>query len=172
LIGAELKGFVETDTEMGAVKVGDITLTGAEVELKSSDGVPLIIRNFIGNGEVTFVNIKAYPAEAGARNIYTEQLKRLGQYMVDIEKEKGWMKCSVEVGFTVYDNALNGIRTIYFINMNWWAKGYITSKASLLWGDKIAELSVNRDVMNIINLSDNWAIQTSDNETDVIEINE
>jgi hypothetical protein len=156
-----------------SITAGRILLDSAVPVIKNTEGIPLVIENKLGKGKVIFVNIKAYPAEKCVRDLYENLLKQLGEEMLVLEKDKGWLKCSNEVEFTAFNhNAVENLRTIYFMNVNWWTDGSISSEAHLLWGEREIKLDVYRENINILNISDNWAIWTFDNETEIIDIRE
>jgi hypothetical protein len=174
LIGAELCGFVETvNLDHDGITAGKILLESAVPIMENTEGIPLVIENKLGKGRVIFVNAKAYPAEKSVINLYENLLKQLGEEMLILEKDKGWLKCSNEVEFTAFDhNTAENLRTIYFMNVNWWTDESVSSEARLLWGERDIRLDVYRENINILNISDNWAIWTFDNETDVMDMQE
>lgn len=170
LLGVQFNGFTD-------VKVDNYNLTFGKVELISAtalkdgiDGIPSVIENKIGKGSVTFVNIKAYPSEEYANKLYEEVIRSFGEYSVMKEQNKGWMKCPEEVGFTVFDR--EHLRIIYILNINWWDEENTDREATLLWGNGQRQLNIGRDELNIVTLSENWAVWTNDNETDVMDIME
>jgi hypothetical protein len=173
LIGAELDGFIQTATEDDShAWVGKIRLKSATALIGNSDGVPLVIENKLGNGKVILVNLKAYPSENSVKRIYTKLLNELGKLILEKEKGKGWLECSPEVGFTVYELEKENLRVIYFLNIDWWNEENLTHDAFFLWGDRKIKLDVSRDVMHILTISENWAVWTYDRETEVLNIDE
>jgi hypothetical protein len=173
LIGAELDGFVETRINNRIIQAGNIQLKGAVIAAVSDDGIPIVVENSLGKGKVILVNSKSYPAEDSVKALYSGLLTQLGQQMLNLERSRGWLNGSDEIGFTVYDQVeLHSLRTIYFLNVNWWADDEQPSEAKLLWGERSIPLDVIRGNLNLITLADNWGIWTQDNETDIIDMDE
>ena len=174
LIGAKVNGCEDAVIKDGEkVRVGNLQLNGAKVINESTEGLPIVIENTIGSGKVIFVNVNEYPAGKNVRKLYEGLLEDLGEGVCELEKYKGWLSCSQDVNFTVYDrgDSLN-LRNIYFMNINWWKNESIPEGAVLLWGGNEIELEVRRDDINILTLAQNFAVWTYDNETDVISIDE
>jgi hypothetical protein len=173
LVGLEIQEFIKTEFENKTVTAGRVLLKGAVAVIQNADGIPIVVENKLGDGKVLFINIRAYPAEDSVKGLYTRLLNQLGHYMVELERERGWLSCSNEIGFTVYDHNVPGkLRTIYFINVDWWNDECIPSEAYLFWGDRDIKMDVTRGNINILTLSEKWAIWITDDETDVIDIQE
>ncbi|HEY0827002.1 MAG TPA: hypothetical protein VGE40_02820 [Bacilli bacterium] len=173
LIGAELIEFMAAliENNMEAT-VGRLRLKGASPVIQNEEGIPVLLENKLGKGKVLFLNVKAYPSEKSVRNLYEHILHQLGRDVVNTERERGWLQCTAEVGFTVYDREGEQLRTIYFINTNWWDETAIPSSIQLVWGEREIPIDVYRGEVNILTLSDNWAVWTFDNDTDVISVHE
>lgn len=172
LIGAEINDFIDVTLEKGInTKAGEITPNTAKEIVTSKEDYPIVIENSLGTGRVIFVNLKDYPAKEGVRNIYESLLHNLGHTVLEKERQRGWLRSSDNVGFSVYDmDTPNDFRKIYFININWWDKVNNSEKVTLLWQDQAYELDVKYEDINIITIYNGWAIWTYDNETDVINI--
>jgi hypothetical protein len=174
LLGAKILGYKNSITkDEESIKIGTMELAGAKVLVESLEGQPIVLENSLGKGKVLFVNIKEYPAHRLVRKLYESLLENLGKTVLMMERDKGWLSCSSDVNFTVYDRKTPScLRVIYFMNINWWESEGSPKDAELLWGDNKIKLKVARENINIMTLSQNWGVWTHDNETDVISIEE
>ncbi|NOU71278.1 hypothetical protein GC098_07555 [Paenibacillus sp. LMG 31458] len=172
LIGAEITGYQSTKLDTGeTLEIGSLEKLTATVLMTSVSGDPLILEHLFGKGKVLYVNAKAYPADQRVRGWYEQVLHSFGASIMEMERKRGWLAGSPDIGFTVYDRE-DGLRVIYTLNINWWEESSAPVGTALLWGDQGIEVSVNRDKMHMITLSDNVGIMTADNETDVIDLRE
>lgn len=173
LTGFDFGGFIKTEDNNGnAIIAGVVDLRGAVPLEVNETGIPIVLENSLGSGKVLFVNVKAYPAESCVRNIYDRLLIQMGEDIICQEKEKGWIKSTNDVEFTVYDIKEKDLRIVYLLNIGWWYKENHYSYVSLLWGERSIRLKIYRDCMNMITMSKNWAVWVYDSETDIMDINE
>lgn len=164
LTGVRLDGFVETGCGYAA---GKICLGAAAEVLQEKNGFPLVIRHSLGKGSVILVNVREYPAAEAVRPVYEDLLKQLGDSASEAQREKGWMRTQDTVEFSAYDDSC-GARRIYAINTNWWQETDETAAAELLLGSKNYPLQLERGVIHTFTVCENFAVWTSDFETEVI----
>lgn len=164
LIGVTLNGFLPT---VDGITLGDITLSSTAHIADVFNGRPLVIENSIGDGKVTLVNTREYPAALGG--IYERLLKQLGELSSQNEQTNGTLMTDDTVGFSIYDRE-DGHRIIYAININWWDNECDTANAQLHLSGQSYKTAIKREVITIFTILDDICIKTNDNETDVISI--
>ena len=158
----------------GNVQLGDVALEGATARITDEAGTPVILENKVGKGQVTFVNVAAYPGDAAVEDLYRGLLHAAGKRAVAEQKSNVWVKGSEDVSFAVYDwDRTPGqppISTVYLLNVNWWSDNPPVSEAHLLWKDAEVPLAITRGKIHVVTVAGDWGVWTQDINTDVTGI--
>jgi hypothetical protein len=144
-------------------------LLGDDFANTSTDSTE-IIRRQVGKGKVIYFKIDTYPADGRIREIYENELKTLALEAEECERNKGWIRGSDDVNFTVYDWADGKTRTIYLLNIDWWS-GKTAAPAKLLLGNREFNISVRAGAIEAITISDGLAVMPLNIDMDIIKLN-
>ena len=137
--------------------------------LREKEGHPLLIRRRLGRGEVYLVNVREYPAAAGACELYEEVLTRFAREAAELQMEKGWLTGNDTVGSAVYDRE-DGSRVIYAVNTDWWSTPARTAYAQVHLAGKTYTLPVERDRITQITIRGDVAAVTDGMETEILDV--
>jgi hypothetical protein len=152
-------------------QLGEVILNSAVARLTDEAGTPVLLERRLGEGQVTFVNVAAYPGDAALEGLYRELLCKLGERVVAKQRASLWGRGSEDASFTVYDwDQMPGrpsISTVYFLNVNWWSDDPQPTEAHLLWEDADIPLAITRGKIHAVTVAGDWGIWTSDIDTDV-----
>ncbi|WP_299557348.1 hypothetical protein [Seonamhaeicola sp.] len=127
-------------------------------------------RNRVGKGEVIFYPQKLYPAESPIRNQYEQDMKEIGEKVVNNQLEKGWIEAAENIEFAVWHDEATNIRTIYLLNIDWWS-AQTSHPASLIIGDtKFPLNSIRRDVLETVTIFQEVAVMPESMTTGILDI--
>jgi hypothetical protein len=165
------KGSMLTASRGGKVQLGDVLLDGATPRIIDEAGTPVVVEHKIGKGQVTFVNVAAYPGDAALEGLYRELLREAGERAIVEQRVRVWARGSEDISFAVYDwDPAPGqppTSTVYLLNVNWWSDDTTLPAAHLLWKDADVPLALARGKIHVVTLAGDWGIWTQDNDTDV-----
>lgn len=153
------------------LQLADVVLAGAVPRVVDEVGVPLLAERKLGKGQVTFINVAAYPGDAALEGVYKELLCESGRRVLAEESASVWAKGSEDTSFAVYDWGISAkppISTVYFLNVNWWSDSPQNSQAHLLWRGVAVPLEISRGKIHMVTVAGDWGIWTQDINTDVI----
>jgi len=153
------------------LQLGDVILQGTVPRVTDEAGTPVLAERKIGEGQVTFVNVAAYPGDAALEGLYQELLRETGQRVLGEERARVWARGSEDSSFAVFDwDRIPGqpaTSTVYFLNVNWWGEASQPSEAHLLWEDADVPLAITRGKIHMVTVAGDWGIWTQDIDTDV-----
>jgi hypothetical protein len=153
------------------VQLGEVALEGATLRIIDEAGTPVVMEHKIGKGQVTFVNVAAYPGDAALEGLYRELLRQAGERVIVEQRADVWVKGNEDTSFAVYDwDPVPGqppTSTVYLLNVNWWSGDDTLPYAHLLWKDADVPLALTRGKIHVVTLAGDWGIWTRDNDTDV-----
>jgi len=165
------EGNMVTAPRGGKVQLGDVILDGATPRIIDESGTPVVVEHKIGKGQVTFVNVAAYPGDAALEGLYRELLREAGERVIVEQRAGVWARGSEDISFAVYDwDPAPGqppTSTVYLLNVNWWSDDTTLPAAHLLWKDADVPLALARGKIHVVTLAGDWGIWTQDNDTDV-----
>ena len=165
------EGNMVTATRGGKVQLGDVVLEGATPRIIDESGTPVVVEHKIGKGQLTFVNVAAYPGDAVLDELYRELLREAGERVIVEQRAGVWARGSEDISFAVYDwDPAPGqppTSTVYLLNVNWWSDETTLPYAHLLWKDADVPLALARGKIHVVTLAGDWGIWTQDNDTDV-----
>jgi hypothetical protein len=157
------------------LQLGDVILHDAVARLTDEAGAPVVVERKLGAGQVTFVNVAAYPGDAALEGLYRRLLRSVGEQVVAEQRAKVWGRGSEDASFAVYDwertQGRPATSTVYFLNVNWWSENPAPAEAHLLWGDTDIPLAITRGKIHAVTVAGDWGIWTSDTDTDVRSLN-
>jgi hypothetical protein len=156
------------------VQLGEVILQGAVPRLVDGTGTPVLVERKLGAGQVTFVNVAAYPGDAALEGLYRELLREAGRRILAQERARMWVKGTEDASFAVYDWARvvgqPATHAVYLLNVNWWSDAPQPTEAHLLWKNAEVPLEITRGKIHIVTVSGDWGIWTQDNDTDVMNL--
>jgi hypothetical protein len=151
--------------------LGDVDLGDSVHRLTDMAGTPVLAERKLGAGQVTIVNVAAYPGNASLERLYHELLRETGHRILQEERARVWVRGSDDTSFAVYDwdeaAGKPATSTIYLLNVDWWSDPPLSSQADLLWQDVEIPLSITRGKIHIVTVSGDWGLWTQDIDTDV-----
>ena len=149
----------------------DDIVEAAAPRVSAEGGTPVVAERKLGEGQITFVNVAAYPGDAALERLYQELLRETGQRVLSEERARVWARGSEDVSFAVFDwDRIPGqpaTSTVYFLNVNWWGDTSQPTEAHLLWQDVEVPLAITRGKIHIVTVAGDWGIWTQDIDTDV-----
>ena len=147
LTGVTLQKFAETDEDgltLGEIQlICDLENAESMEVLEEKNGLPLLVKYKLGNGNVYFVNAKEYPAHPAVRPTYECVLKMMGEQEVAKQCEKGILLSEDTIETTIYDRE-DGTRDIYAINIDWYSKEKEEAKGVLVVRGKEYPVEISR----------------------------
>jgi hypothetical protein len=156
------------------LQLADVVLAGAVPRVVDEVGAPLLVERKLGKGQVTFVNVAAYPGDAALEGVYKELLSESGRRVLAEESASVWARGSEDTSFAVYDwkgiSAKPPISTVYLLNVNWWSDPPQNSQAHLLWRGAEVPLEISGGKIHMVTVAGDWGIWTQDIDTDVIDL--
>jgi len=123
----------------------------------------------IGKGKVIYYPYNGYPVEDAIKDMYVNDMKQLSCQTIRQETEKGWIKASPFIDFTVWDNET--LRTLYVLNVDW-DSGSQTQPATFLLKDKEFPLTIERYKLATIRSASGIAALPLSNTSDILSIAE
>jgi len=109
-----------------------------------------------------------YPADDEIRSGYIESIRTLTAQAISDEQERGWIKQSPYIDFTVWDSG--DTRTLYALNIDW--KSDSDRSAAFVINNKDFSIPVKRYTIGVIHCSKNIAAIPMSNTSDIISIKE
>ena len=123
--------FVENTVDGIPVSVCENPADG-EVLATTDQGLPLVCRYALGDGEVLLVNALAFPAHKAIRPLYEQLLAQMTAAVTAAEPV--WVQTDDLVEFAVYD-AENGERHVYLLAVDWYNDPDALRRATVRVGD-------------------------------------
>jgi hypothetical protein len=122
----------------------------------------------LGDGVIIFFNSDSYPASKEIRGAYEEKMVEIGNSLINLEKQSGWIRGNSNVGFTVWDKIENSqtIRSVYLLNLSEESRETVT----LLLGENEFPVDVEPGIIKIIYIYNGVAISFSDTLAALFEI--
>lgn len=121
----------------------------------------------IGKGKVIYYPYNGYPIEETIKDAYTNEMKQLATQAISKEPEKGWIKASPSIDFTVWDN--NTLRTLYILNVDWDSNS-LNKPATFFLKDKEFPLNIERYKLATIRSANGIAALPLSNTSDILSI--
>lgn len=121
----------------------------------------------LGKGRVIYYPQNVYPADELIKSSYTEDIINTASGIVSAEYEKGWIKASQNIDFSVWDSG--NFRTLYLLNVDW--KSDLDSQsAKLILNNHEFNVGAKRYMITTIRCSGNIAAMMDANTSDILEI--
>ncbi len=122
-----------------------------------------------GKGTIIYYPQQCYPADEAIRTDYEKSMREIASRITEKESDKGWIKASPYIDFTVWDGPSE--RTIYVLNTNW-KSDQSSQPATLLLGNYEFTFDAARYTITTIRCSNNLAVMPEGNTSDVTNISE
>lgn len=123
----------------------------------------------LGKGKIIYYPQDIYPIEEEIRDAYIGSMQALASDVIANEPEKGWIKASPHIDFTVWDSA--DLRTIYVLNVDW-DSNLENQPAKLQFGSFEFPLTIDRYTMGTIRSAHGIAAMPKANTSDILAIND
>lgn len=121
----------------------------------------------LGKGKIIYYPEKVYPVEDDIKDSYINDMQILATEIVSKESNRGWIKASPYIDFSVWDS--NDFRTLYLLNIDW-KSDKNSQPATFVLGDKEFSVDVERYTIATIRCSDKIAVMPKANTSDIISI--
>lgn len=162
--------FIEDTHNGNTVNVNRTVKTDNATVLESTDnGIPLLIEYHTGKGCIYFVNAKEYPSEKGVEQMYRAVIEKLSDEINS--EEKSFIECDNTVQFAIYEQE-DQSRHIYLLAVDWYNDPDAVRKASLLLDRQKYQMDIPFGQMLKVVAKENSAAWTSNDSSDVLELNE
>lgn len=166
LTAAHLNSELQPDAPVQFPADDTVIKTILGLDYKSYKGKTIIP---LGKGKVIYYSERTYPADETIRDSYAETMREVAASAISDEHEKGWVKASKDVDFTVWDSQV--YRTIYMLNVDW--KSDDTSRtATFTLNNYDFPVEINKYEIKTIRCKDKIAVMLGKNTSDIIRINE
>lgn len=119
----------------------------------------------LGKGRIIYYSENVYPADDLIREHYIEDMKDIASGITSEELEKGWIKPSSHINFSVWD--AENIRTLYLLNVDW-ESGDISHPANFVLNNKVFTVDTGRYSIATIRCFDNIAAIMKFNTSDIL----
>ena len=119
----------------------------------------------LGKGRVIYYPENVYPADNLIRKHYIEEMKDIASGITSEELEKGWIKASPHINFSVWDTG--SMRTLYLLNVDWKSDD-ISHPADFVLNNKVFTVDVDRYTITSICCADNIAATMRSNTSDIL----
>lgn len=168
LTGVTLTGFTAASDERPAMGLVTLGKTARAIEMR--DGLPLVISNKLGAGEVLLVNVNAYPAHPAVRGVYEALLRALAEKESRRQRQKGWLVSKHTVQFCAYDRP-DGSRDLYAVDTDWYSSRK-NAPAALYVGEQQYPVSIRRGVIHCFTVTGGLCAEVSDMQSEVLSLTE
>ncbi|MEO6848464.1 MAG: hypothetical protein ABI443_12175, partial [Chthoniobacterales bacterium] len=113
----------------------------------------------------------AYPSEECIRSAYEEELRKLGEEMVQFETARGWLRGSPDVNFAAYDREGGRLRTLYILNIANWSDER-AANVTFLFKENEYPIAARNGAIEVITVSQSIAVMPDSQDMDVMDIQE
>ncbi len=139
-------------------------LLGADYKMyRNKTTIPL------GKGSIIYYPENVYPADDMIRVQYIEDMKAIASDIVSGEYEKGWIKASEHIDFSVWDS--ESFRTLYLLNVDW--KSDLNSQtAHFILNNRNFTVEAERYHITTIRCKDKVGAMLNTNTSDILNIKE
>ncbi len=143
-------------------------MSADEILEKTDSGLPLAVKYNAGKGSVILFNTSAYPGNIAIKALYEKYLEKL---MSEVTKEeKVWATADELVEFSAYDD--NGIKTLYFLAVDWYNNPEAIRYATLKAGDYSYKVEIPFGTMIKCVSNGDISMWTLDNSGEILELSE
>ena len=142
-------------------------IPGAEVLIKTDDGLPLVYAVKQGDGEILLINSRLYPANEAIRPAYDEMIVMLHD-RVEATEPNG-MECGTDVQYTVYAQE-DGTRHYYVTPVDWYNQPDFKRHATLRVGTDRYELALDFGTIVKLFVTDTAAAWTEEDTAEVLSV--
>jgi len=121
----------------------------------------------LGKGTVIYFPQPCYPADPTIRQAYTESMKTIAAAVTRDEPQKGWIKASPYIHFSVWDTPT--MRTLYILNVDWQSEQN-SRPCTLHIGNSTFRFDATRNTIHTIRCVDRLAVKPAGNTSDILDI--
>ena len=120
----------------------------------------------LGKGTIIYYPQACYPADSMIRQSYMESIKEIAASVTRTEPQKGWIKASPFINFSVWDTP--ALRTLYILNVDW--QSGQSHPCTLLLGNSQFRFDAGFYAINTIRCVDQLAVMAQSNTSDILDI--
>lgn len=160
--------FIESCYKGISLKVCTNAKPASEILAKTDDGLPLVLKYKVSEGNVILFNTSEYPAHRAIKDLYENKIKNISK--AAILKEPAWVKADETVEFSVYKT--ENTTHIYFLAVDWFHNPNKMRAATLVLNGTEYKVDVPFGTMIKCVINKNQAVWSCGENGDVLQVSD